>query len=379
MKHFYTFLFVIMSVTLGRAQTYYVCCNGKYDVHHAATASYMSYAKRTGKVTIGNLQYAPADIDSIVFTRPTDIGMNTVRWMACLPNTTPLRRLTIPGAHDAATKNCSSVGQCQSLTISEMLNAGVRALDLRPRYTAESQSDITLSKLEIYHGMLSTGVLFKDAVADIVSFLKENPKETVIINLQKESSGDTDYSSTWRTAIRTCLGNNSSYVLSQLTATTTLNACRGKMVIISHNPYGNEGVYNDVVYGALTESWGDDASFTTNLLHTYGSTVAKAHVTDNYNATTASSKQAYIKANLDEASAADSDYYISFTNVAWTFFGGLPKDYAKTHNAWLNGRILSGEWPGALGIVYQDFCADSECTPELVTNLILQNHRSLWP
>lgn len=381
MKHLVFSIISLLWVATSSAQTYYVCTGETYDIHHAASTPTITYTKRTGKVTIGNLKYTPEEIDSIVFTRPEKLRLNTKRWMSTLPNTTPLRSLTIPGAHDAATKNCGSASQCQSLTITELLNAGVRALDLRPRYTGSSESDITLNNLEIYHGVSATGVLFKDAIADIVEFLRTNSSETVFINLQKESSGGTDYSSTWRSSIRTCLNNNSNYVLQKLTATLTLNSCRGKMVVISHNPYGSEGVYNDIVYGALTDGWGDDESFTTNLLHTYGSVVSAAHVTDNYNATNNTNKQNYLRANFDAASSSTTDYYISFMNVAWKWSSPFtyPFDYAKTHNSWLNGQLNAGTWTGRLGIIYQDFCGDSDCTPDLVTNIILHNHRTLWP
>lgn len=379
-RYFFSIVALLLA-TLSSAQTYYVCSGETYDIHHAASAPSITYAKRTGKVTIGNLKYEPTGIDSIVLTRPERLRLNTKRWMSTIPNTTLLRALTIPGAHDAATKNCGSASQCQSLSITELLNAGVRALDLRPRYTGSSESDITLNNLEIYHGISATGVLFKDAINDIDNFLAANPTETVFINLQKENSGGTDYSSTWRSSVRTCLLNHSSRVLQQLSSTTTLNSCRGKMVVISHNPYGSEGVYNDIVYGALTESWGDDESFTTNLLYTYGSTICPAHVTDNYNATSSSSKQGYMKANLDAASASSTDFYISFMNVAWKWSSPLtnPIDYAKTHNSWLNGQLNAGTWTGRLGIIYFDFCGDSSCTPGLTENIILHNHRTLWP
>lgn len=372
-------LVALLVASLSSAQTYYVCSGETYDIHHAASAQSITIAKRTGKITIGNLKYDPTEIDSIVLKRPEQLRLNTRRWMSTIPNTTTLRALTIPGAHDAATKNCGSASQCQSLSITELLNAGVRALDIRPRYTGDSSSDITLNNLEIYHGISATGVLFKDAIDDIDNFLAENPTETVVINLQKENSGGTDYSPTWRSSVRTCLNSHSSRVLQQLSSTTTLNSCRGKMVVISHNPYGSEDVYNDIVYGALTESWGDNASFTTNLLYTYSFVVSSAHVTDNYNATNNTDKQNYLRANFDAASSSTSDYYISFMNVAWSLFGKNPKQYAKTHNSWLNGQLNADTWTGRLGIIYQDFCGDSDCTPELVTNIILHNHRTLWP
>lgn len=382
MKRLFPLFLALMCGFSAAAQTFYVCYDGKYDIQHAQSADKISYVKRTKRLTIGNITYdKPTDIDSIVFNQPKNLKFNTARWMSTLPDYTYVRQLTIPGAHDAATKDCGSASRCQSLSIAEMLIEGVRALDLRPRYTASSASDIALSKLEIYHGISATGVLFKDAIADIVSFLTENPTETVFINLQKESTGETDQSPTWRSSVRNCFTGNRNHILSELTANTTLGSCRGKMVIISHNPYGTEGVYNDVVYGALTNNWDDDGSFTTNLLYTYGSAFSAAHVTDNYNASDNTEKQNYLRANFDAASSTTSDYYISFMNVAWKWTSPFtyPVDYAKTHNSWLNAQLNADTWSGRLGIVYHDFCGNSDCTPQLLTNLILQNHRTIWP
>lgn len=323
-----------------------------------------------------------ASYPTTTFNRVINVNEGDARknnWMATIPSKVLVNMLTIPGAHDAATRKCSGASQCQSLTIPDLLNAGVRALDLRPRYNASNESDITLDNLEIYHGVSATGVKFKDAIADVAKFLTENPTEMVFINMQKENaSGRTDYSSTWRTSVRTCLKNYSSQVVQKLTTTLTLGDCRGKMLVVSHNPYGSEGVYNDIVYGALASSWSDDATFDTDLLYTNGTKVTTAHVSDNYNATKESDKQGYVSAILTSASSSTKDWYYCFVNVAYKFLGNNPVYYAKLHNKWLNGMLQNSQWKSRLGVLFYDFCGDESCTPALLQSLIQQNYRYIY-
>ena len=306
----------------------------------------------------------------------------TGNWMATLPSKVKFNMLTLPGAHDAATSSISSsTAKTQSLTIGELLTAGIRALDLRPRYNASKESDIQLDNLEIYHGMIATGVKWKDAMDTIIQFLNDNPTETVFINLQKENaSGFTDYSSTWRTSIRTYLLNHKANVLQKITTTTTLSDCRGKIVVISHNPYGTEGNYYGTVYGGLTASWDDDATFTTSINYTNSTQICPATISDNYNATNTSTKQDYIKANLDAANKDKSTtWYYTFMNVAWSWFGSSPDSYAKTHNAYVNQLLQDGTYTSRLGIVFYDFCGDSGYTYDLLPSLIQQNYKYIYP
>lgn len=308
-------------------------------------------------------------------------GARVNNWMATLPSKVKFNMLTLPGSHDSATYGVSnSMSQTQSLTIAEQLAAGVRAFDLRPRYNASSESDITLENLEIYHGMVSTGVKWKDAMDVIIQFLNDNPTETVFVNLQKENaSGRTDYSSTWRTSIRTYLYNNRSNVLQQITTTTTLADCRGKVVVVSHNPYGAEGNYYGTVYGGLTASWGDDATFTTTINYTNSATICSATISDNYGATNTSDKQGYIKTNLDAANGDKSSmWYYTFMNVAWTLFGSVPSTYAKTHNAYVYDLLQGDTYNSRLGIVFYDYCGDTNHTSGLLPALIAQNYKYLY-
>ena len=303
-------------------------------------------------------------------------------WMATLPSRLRANMLTLPGTHDSATSAVStSMAQTQTLSIGQQLKAGIRAFDLRPRYNASAENDIALANLEIYHGIIATGVKWHDAMDTIVTFLKQNPTETVFINLQKENaSGSTDYSQMWRTSIRTYLQQNRQYVLQQLQATTSLADCRGKMVVVSHNPYGAGTDYYGTVFGALTASWDDNATFTTNLNYTNSTPICQATITDSYNTTNTTDKQALILTNLTAASNDNTTrWYYTFVNVAWRLFGSNPSHYAEIHNAYLHDLLASQKLKGRLGIIFCDYLGSTGYTPQLTTDIIQQNYKYIYP
>ena len=279
-------------------------------------------------------------------------------WMAMIPDNLRLRQLTMPGAHNAATSGVSgSASKCQSETIAQQLANGVRGFDLRPRYT--SNSSITADNLLICHGLTTTDVLFKDAVADLVAFVQENPTEVVFINMQKEktSSTATDRSSEWRTAVRTILGNNSSYLLPYLDTYQNFGDARGKIVVISKNPYGNENVYSDVVYGGIIQNTLDDESTTGAYIYKVGGgTIADASWEDHYGTTNTSTKKGYVQTML-EAAAGDTSprFYFTWNNIAYSFGSGNPSDFAATMNPWLTGYINNNAPAERLGYIYGDF------------------------
>ena len=187
--------------------------------------------------TFTNIQVGKANDLSFTSTTPSNL------WMSTIPGNTYFSLLSTPGAHDAATSNTANYAKCQTEDIAGLLANGVRAFDLRPRYTSNYVSDIQLANLEIYHGSEATGVKFKDAIDILINFVKNNPSEAVSVIMQKEnsSSSNTDQSETWRASIRECFGDDARkpYIMGSVRGNHTLDDVRGKLSIVSKNPYGN--------------------------------------------------------------------------------------------------------------------------------------------
>ncbi len=295
-------------------------------------------------------------------------------WMATIPNNLRLRQLTVPGAHNAATSGVSSsASKCQSETISGLLANGVRGFDLRPRYT--SSSGITADNLLICHGLTTTDVLFKDAVADLVNFVKANPSEVIFINMQKEKTSGTDRSAEWRTAVRTIFQGQADYLLPSLEEYQNFGAARGKVVVISKNPYGTEGVYNDIVYGGIIQNWGDNTS--TEGAYIYkagGSNVASASVEDTYDITSTSNKQSLVSTMLGKAANDNSTrFYFTWNNMAYSLLSGNPSDWAATMNPWLTNYVNNAQ-ADRLGLIYADFIGSTSNGGAALLKAIIQHN-----
>ncbi|KAI1313751.1 PLC-like phosphodiesterase [Xylaria venustula] len=126
------------------------------------------------------------------------------RWMAELPNSTPLAHLTIPGVHDAATWNYTQstqdalidtttrcdettpnparVYQCQKRSILSALESGIRFFDLR------FALDPLGARLVFWHGpaLLSAGAGVEDVLFGFYAWLDAHPEEMVLLSFQYE-------------------------------------------------------------------------------------------------------------------------------------------------------------------------------------------------
>ncbi len=113
------------------------------------------------------------------------------RWLTSLNDTLPLAALSIPGAHDAATSSLRGWGRCQALSIPELLQAGVRAFDLRPTQNRRlTRKGFRFEGLgNIHHGMKDTGISLDEAFACFNAFLEANPGEMLIVIVRDESAG----------------------------------------------------------------------------------------------------------------------------------------------------------------------------------------------
>ncbi len=101
-------------------------------------------------------------------------------WMAKIPDETSLASINIPGTHNSGATREPFFGtaRCQSLTLREQLEAGVRFFDIRCRH----QNDI----FAIYHGPISQRLRFGDVLKTFKTFLQTHANETVILSIKEE-------------------------------------------------------------------------------------------------------------------------------------------------------------------------------------------------
>lgn len=134
-----------------------------------------------GKVTLPNI-YTPIS------------GAN---WITPLDDDIYVAQLSIPGTHDAATSTISNwdIGKCQTLSISQQLNIGIRYFDLRPTCPDSDVNSTANVNLQINHGKVNSGSTMKSVFDQFRTFLtsEASKNEFIIAMVKWEQEGDENY------------------------------------------------------------------------------------------------------------------------------------------------------------------------------------------
>ena len=294
-------------------------------------------------------------------------------WMATIPGNIKFTHLSIPGTHDAATKNCTAFGtsaytKCQDYTIEEQLEKGCRALDLRPYYNSSS--------LEIYHGNYGTGVTLANALDAVVSFLDSHSTETVFVLIHQEegSSGNT----TWMNRVWSCVNNYTAHI-AKYGWDGNLNPCRGKMVVIFRDPYAGGTNQGDLGCGKV--GWG--SSFGPKTVMTGNASATSSNYTlyyqDEYDTTNASTKMENLEKMLTEYIAKNEKnhqyIYVNNTNIA----GSTITTLAKNVNQAVLASDVFKNHGGRFGIMFTDYLFSSDQYGDQIYDLIRnQNYKYVY-
>ena len=106
-------------------------------------------------------------------------------WMSMIRDDVLLKKVVIPGAHDAGTAGLPYLAETQDRNVADMLACGIRYLDLRVAKTKDGE-------LKIYHGPFK-GVTLDSVIAQINEFLLAHPTEAIIADFQHfDGDGERD-------------------------------------------------------------------------------------------------------------------------------------------------------------------------------------------
>lgn len=278
-------------------------------------------------------------------------------WMATVPSNVFFAFLSTPGAHDAATSGVggtnANTAKTQSDNIATQLAAGVRGFDLRPRYNAKNESDMSYDNLEIYHGSVATGVKMKDAVGTLLQFVKDNPTEAITITFVKENTKAilnlTDYSSNMWSVLDQIFGTDcAGYIHNGFEANLKLQAMRGKIIVVNRTGTTKSWATN-------ITNWGDSETHTNYECQLGASTASNE---DHYESTSHDEKKAYCSAllNLASANTSNTRYHFTFTNLAYSVFTSIAS-HAKAVNPEVTSLFTN--LTGPAGYVFADYITDS--------------------
>lgn len=269
--------------------------------------------------------------------------------MGALDGSKALSQFSIPGTHNSGAlyEPLHGTSQCQHLTVSEQLAAGVRYLDIRCRHVDNA--------FAVYHGPFSQMMTFADVISVCTQFLLDNPTECIVMSVKEESTPSHDTRSFEATFGSYVEKDSERWNLGA--EVPTLNDARGKLVLLRQFPA------NKLPKGIDATDWPVNATFTING-------PAKLRVQDLYIVPDNLAKVNAIQSHYsDAASATDDVLYLNFTSGYRRGSLGIP-DIRIVSN-YINPSVsqyLTANRRGRFGISIMDFADEAICALIIATN-----------
>ena len=267
-------------------------------------------------------------------------------WMASLDGHWLVSQLSIPGSHDtmALYEPFPGTTKCQTLSLAEQLNAGVRFLDIRCRHTNNA--------FAIYHGRVSQKASFDDVLKTCASFLSSNPGECIVMSVKPEYAPEGNTRSFEQTFDSYVSKNPVLWHLgSEL---PTLGAVRGKIVLFRR--FGAKSLPK----GIDASDWPDNTTFTNRNLV----------VEDHYDLSDNDTKWRDMTNLLNSAvTGGFASLYVTFASGFQRSAFGISSIPAVADD--INARLANyfkAHAEGRYGIILVDFADASRCSQIIATN-----------
>lgn len=154
-------------------------------------------------------------------------------WMGELKDEISLAALSIPGTHNSPTHHRALPSvRCQVASVPEQLQQGVRFLDVRVQ--PEGPLDPSKDKLILVHSVFPVSLTgpryFRTLMDEVLHFLDQNPRETIIMSIKREGTGDATDSQLSRILRDHYVKDGSRWFTAP--RIPTLGEARGKIVLI---------------------------------------------------------------------------------------------------------------------------------------------------
>lgn len=276
---------------------------------------------------------------------------NLKNWMGAIGNNTIISRITIPGTHDSGALHESIRGtaKCQSLTIAQQLDAGVRFLDVRCRHYNNT--------FEIHHGSVYQKINFDNVLNACWTFLQKNPTETIIMSVKDEhtaSGNNRSYEQTFNSYVNK---KRSGWYLGG--GLPKLGDVRGKIVLL------RRFAKNSGTLGIAASNWPDNTSFTIS-----GNNNVVIRVQDQYKVSNNTNKWNAVTTRFNQSVVDNGNtLYLNYTSGYKPLIFGIPS-ITSTSNT-INPRVtsyFSSHTSGRYGIVIGDFATASRNGLIVATN-----------
>ncbi|HDR8054685.1 TPA: phosphatidylinositol-specific phospholipase C domain-containing protein [Bacillus cereus] len=174
--------------------------------------------------------------DRTGYSYETSLNYRNVDWMGNLRANLRLSELSIPGTHGSTALH-GKTGfdennvRNQRMSITTQLNSGIRYLDIRARRTGTT--------FAMHHGPVYQQKMFGDVLQEMITFLRQNPKETILMRLKEEHTAE-DGSLSFEEIFKKYWNNNISYFWNPNSFSGTdktnpkLGDVRGKIIVVQN-------------------------------------------------------------------------------------------------------------------------------------------------
>lgn len=260
--------------------------------------------------------------------------------MDSLGNDLSIANMSIPGTHDTMARTTSFPwAWCQSLSLENQLNIGIRYFDIRYRHASCSSGNT----LWIYHGICYQNCSLGQCLSEIEKFLGQHTRECVIVRLKREGR-DGDCSE-----IQDILNNFRNDLFWLSAEIPTLGEARGKIVILRDFHRQTSAYVQHLSFGIPYVSLNIEDQF------------AQWDILDRFRLTREHLEEAQDNIDLNQLFLTHSSAVICHI--------GIPRESARQINpmlfAFIGDRMKT---PGQFGIIAMDYPG-----PVLIQNIIDKN------
>ena len=268
-------------------------------------------------------------------------------WMSTLDNEASLNEIYIPGTHDSGALHSflGVSGQCQSYTIKQQLDMGIRFFDIRLQLRED--------KLCVVHSFVDQKLTFEEVLNDFKAFLEANPSEFLIVSIKEDANAEHSTVPFEKAAEQMLASNLGSLLNSSTVLPSTIGEARGMIHIVAR--------YSNASVGVPAHSgWADSTSFE----------LGELYVQDYYAIDTVESKITDIVKAFDVAKENKHELVLNFTSCY--LVNALPPAHAPTAAKLINPQLsdLIKEGKAAPCVFVSDFV-----TPEFIREIVALNFK----
>ncbi|MCU4981177.1 phosphatidylinositol-specific phospholipase C [Bacillus cereus] len=166
--------------------------------------------------------------DRTGYSYETNLGYQNNSWMDLLKDDTRLSEISIPGTHGSTALHGKTFAdedltRNQRMSITTQLNSGIRYLDMRVRRVGTG--------FTMHHGPVYQQKVFGGILSEIVTFLRQNPNETILMRIKEEHDAESG-SLSFEEIFKRYWNDNKQYFWEHNADNPKLKDVRGKMVVL---------------------------------------------------------------------------------------------------------------------------------------------------